>query len=89
MGLQSRVLDWLCDSDPALRWQVERDLCDAHPEVWEATRAWVATEGYGAELLSKQDRDGQCAGSAFFPAGFFRGSEADDPGPPGRRLPGR
>jgi len=27
--------DWLLVSDPALRWQVERDLLDALPEVWE------------------------------------------------------
>jgi len=33
--LSSRVivLDWLLDSDPALRWQVLHDLCDATPDV--------------------------------------------------------
>ncbi|WP_233574167.1 hypothetical protein [Amycolatopsis panacis] len=64
------VLDWLLDSDPALRWQVERDLAGAPPEVWQATRARVATEGFGARLLSLQDPDGQWAGGAFFPADF-------------------
>ena len=44
--------DWLLDTDPALRWQVERDLLVAPEEVWVATRALVATEGFGAELLS-------------------------------------
>ncbi|MBW0118315.1 squalene cyclase, partial [Pseudonocardia sp. KRD-169] len=34
--------DWLLDSDPALRWQVERDLLGEPPRVWEATRARVA-----------------------------------------------
>ena len=64
------LLDWLLDSDPALRWQVERDIAGAPPEVWQATRALVAEEGYGARLLSLQDADGQWAGGAFFPAGF-------------------
>ena len=68
---------WLLDSDPALRWQVERDLLHEPPEVWEATRARVATEGFGALLLARQDGDGQWAGGAFFPADFdFEGPEA-------------
>jgi hypothetical protein len=61
------LLAWLLDSDPALRWQVERDLAHEPPEVWEATRARVATEGFGARLLALQDPDGQWAGGAFFP----------------------
>lgn len=68
------LAEWLLDSDPALRWQVERDLLGALPEVWEATRAKVATEGFGARLLALQDADGQWAGGAYFPADF-RGSE--------------
>src|SRR5262245_12666185 len=64
------LADWLLDSDPALRWQVERDLLGLRREVWEATRARVATEGFGARLLALQDPDGQWAGGAFFPRGF-------------------
>src|ERR1700749_3693879 len=60
--------DWLLDSDPALRWQVERDLLGLPPATWEATRARVATEGFGARLLALQDDDGQWAGGAYFPA---------------------
>ncbi|MCC8247777.1 squalene cyclase [Saccharothrix luteola] len=68
---------WLLDADPALRWQVERDLVHEPPEVWEATRARIATEGFGARLLALQDPDGQWAGGAFFSAGFdFHGPEA-------------
>jgi hypothetical protein len=64
------LMTWLLDSDPALRWQVERDLAHEPPEVWEATRSRVATEGFGARLLARQDDDGQWAGGAFFPADF-------------------
>ncbi|MCR2762179.1 squalene cyclase [Microbacterium sp. zg.B48] len=62
------VTSWLLDSDPVLRWQVERDLLDAPAETWQATRARIATEGNGAALLAHQDPDGQWAGGAFFPA---------------------
>ncbi len=73
-----RLTSWLLDSDPALRWQVERDLLGEPPDVWEATRARVASEGFGAGLLAVQDADGQWAGGAFFPADFdFDGPEAE------------
>ena len=62
------VLDWLLDSDPAIRWQVLRDLAHAPAEVVAAERARVATEGWGARLLALQDEDGQWAGGACFPA---------------------
>ena len=47
-----------------------RDLLDAPESEWSAERAKVETEGWGAELLSHQDPDGQWAGGAFVPAGF-------------------
>jgi hypothetical protein len=62
------VLDWLLDSDPAIRWQVLRDLADAPDDVVAAERARVATEGWGARLLALRDADGQWAGGACFPA---------------------
>ena len=77
------VVDWLLDSDPAIRWQVERDLVGVPASTWEATRARVATEGLGAALLAHQDPDGQWAGGAYFPADFdFDGPEAKEPGQP-------
>lgn len=69
----------MLDSDPALRWQVERDLLHAPEETWRATRSRVATEGFGSRLLALQDAGGQWAGGAFFPAGFdFHGPEAQE-----------
>jgi hypothetical protein len=79
----SDVVEWLLDSDPALRWQVERDLVHAPAEVWEATRARIASEGFGARLLAEQDPDGQWAGGAYFPGDFdFQGPEAQAEGQP-------
>ncbi len=64
------TLDWLLDSDPAIRWQVLRDLVHAPAEVVAAERARIATEGWGARLLALQGEDGQWAGGACFPANF-------------------
>ncbi len=71
------VLDWLLDSDPAIRWQVLRDLVHAPAEVVAAERARVATEGWGARLLALQGDDGQWAGGACFPARFKWSEEKD------------
>ena len=46
-------LKWLLDSDPAIRWQVMRDLTDEAPDSIAAERARVATEGWGAKGLSQ------------------------------------
>jgi hypothetical protein len=69
------VLDWLLDSDPAIRWQVLRDLVHAPAEVVAAERARVVTEGWGARLLALQDEDGQWAGGACFPGNFHWSDE--------------
>ena len=52
------VIDWLLDSDPAIRWQAMRDLTDAPADQVAAERARVATEGWGARLLSIRQEDG-------------------------------
>jgi hypothetical protein len=52
------AIDWLLDSDPAIRWQAMRDLTDASPEAVAAERARVANEGVGATILASQGADG-------------------------------
>ena len=66
------VLGWLLDSDPAIRWQVLRDLVQAPNDIVATERARVAIEGWGARLLSLQGEDGQWAGGACFPAKGWR-----------------
>lgn len=70
MAEPTSPIGWLLDSDPAIRWQVLRDLLDAPEAVWSAERSRVGTEGWGAQLFAVQDPDGQWAGGAFVPAGF-------------------
>ena len=73
--------DWLLDSDPAIRWQVLRDLVHATPDVVAPERARVAAEGWGARLLALQGDDGQWAGGACFP-GDFKWSDMATQGQP-------
>lgn len=49
-------LKWLLDSDPAIRWQVMRDLSGEDPKRVAVERSRVAREGWGAQLLARQFR---------------------------------
>ena len=53
---------WLLDSDPAIRWQVMRDLTDEDPDMIAAERSRVAAEGWGAKLLSLPSPAGHWGG---------------------------
>ena len=55
-------LRWLLDSDPAIRWQVMRDLTGEPAEAVAAERARVAREGWGARLLASQSPGGNFGG---------------------------
>jgi hypothetical protein len=59
-------IKWLLDSDPAIRWQVLRDLTRESPKAIAAERSRVATEGWGAHLLALQS-----------PAGHWGGQQED------------
>lgn len=58
------VVQWLLDSDPALRWQVMRDLTDAPEAEVAAERARVSSEGWGSRLLALQSQSGQWVGGS-------------------------
>jgi hypothetical protein len=61
------VIEWLLDGDPAIRWQVMRDLTDEPPDRVAAERSRVVSEGWGARLLALQGDDGQWGGGAYSP----------------------
>jgi hypothetical protein len=52
------TINWLLDSDPAIRWQAMRDLTDASAPSIAAQRTRIPREGIGAEILARQGPDG-------------------------------
>jgi hypothetical protein len=72
-------VEWLLDSDPAVRWQVMGDLIDTPPGDVATERRRVEHEGWGAGLLAARDPDGQWMGGACFPG---RGDPPEDDSQP-------
>jgi hypothetical protein len=70
------VIDWLLEGDPAIRWQVLRDLVRAPAGEVAAERGRVEHDGWGARLLALEDPDGLWAGGACFPGDYAGGEEA-------------
>ncbi len=68
--MERDAIEWLLAGDPAIRWQTMRDLLDEPEAVWRAERSRVEANGWGKQLLSHQDADGQWAGDSFAPRGF-------------------
>jgi len=64
---RGQVSSWLLAGDPAVRWQVLRDLEDASPWAVQRERDRVAKEGWAARLLSRQDPGGTWAGGLYGP----------------------
>jgi hypothetical protein len=59
------AVEWLLDTDPAIRWQALQDLTGSSAEEVRAERARVATAGWGARLLALQGADGRWGGAAW------------------------
>lgn len=65
--MSESVLDWLAAGDPAIRWQVERDLLDLNTAIWGETRTQISHVGWGRELLARQDPGGTWGGGLYSP----------------------
>src|SRR4029450_11682847 len=82
------VVQWLLQGDPAIRWQVLRDLINASETEVATERARVEHEGWGARLLALRAPDGLWANGACFPgtaafaAATARALAAGEPPPP-------
>jgi hypothetical protein len=65
------VIRWLLDGDPAIRWQVLRDLVRAADRTVEQERRKVARAGWGARLLARQDAAGTWVGGGSSDGGLY------------------
>ncbi|MBE9525120.1 MAG: hypothetical protein IMY76_08465, partial [Chloroflexi bacterium] len=67
MNSEDAVIRWLLEGDPAVRWQVQRDLLHAEPDMIQRDREQVATQGWGARFLGLQDATGTWGGGLYSP----------------------
>jgi hypothetical protein len=65
--VDDQVLAWLSEGDPAIVWQVERDLLRVPEAVYARTRRKVTESGWGARLMSARSADGSWGGGAYTP----------------------
>jgi len=64
------VTQWLLDSDPAIRWQVMRDVVGAPESIVAVERARVEHSGWGGRLLALQGEDGHWGGGPYVVPGW-------------------
>ncbi len=64
MSDKNLVIQWLLEDDPAIRWQTLRDLVGIEFQI---ERGRIATDGWGARLLSLQDQSGTWAKGIYSP----------------------
>lgn len=66
-GMDPTILRWLSDGDPAVAWQVQRDLLNEPASTYKVTQTQVSDEGWGAQFLALQDSEGTWAGGLYTP----------------------
>ena len=64
---RQRIVEWLLQGDPAIRWQVMRDLLVTPDAEVSSERQRIAHQGWGARLLEVQDDDGRWAQALYSP----------------------
>ena len=68
MATDQDVIDWLLAGDPAIRWQVMRDLLDEPAETWERERAGSSKRAGWPSCSRARGADGE------WPAGRWTAS---------------
>jgi len=65
--IPTEVISWLLAGDPAIRWQVMRDLLHAGEAEYTDERSRIANKGWGKMLLDRQDVQGTWGGGLYSP----------------------
>ena len=66
-----KAIQWLLAGDPAIRWQVLKDVLGAQGRAVERERKKVESDGWGAALLARQDSDGRWAAGQTSDDGLY------------------
>jgi hypothetical protein len=67
VGKRNTILDWLLEGDPAIRYQVRRDLIGDDERSIHQERNSIAESGWGARFLSYQEPSGLWGGGIYGP----------------------
>ena len=59
--------DWLLQGDPAIRWQVMRDLLDYEEDRYSREQLKITEQGWGKQYLAYQDENGMWGGGIYGP----------------------
>jgi len=70
-NVSANTIEWLLVGDPAVRWQVMRDLTAAPERAVKSERGKIARNGWGARLLARQDSTGRWAGGKASDSGLY------------------
>jgi len=66
-NLYGHNISWLLEGDPAIRWQVKRDLLGKPLSEWRAERRKIGSEGWGKRLLDEQNENGMWSRGLYSP----------------------
>lgn len=67
MENEEKIIDWLMQGDPAIRYQTMRDLTGANENELAKEREQIALTGWGKQLLDCQDAKGTWANGLYSP----------------------
>ena len=67
MTIQTFLIEWLLQGDPAIRWQVVQDLLDAPEKEIRSERTKTLREGWGTQILKMQAANGLFGGGLYNP----------------------
>ncbi len=62
-----KIISWLLEGDPSIRWQVQKDLQNEPREIYQIERDKISLSGWGKQLLSYQDPSGMWGGGLYSP----------------------
>ncbi len=65
MKIEKNILNWLLNGDPSIRWQTLQGFTNSSQNKIFSERKKIASEGWGAKLLSYQQQDGKWADSLY------------------------
>ena len=56
--MDEKIISWLDDSDPVIRFRLHRDLLKSNPKLCQSIQNDIEKTGWGASFLTHQNPDG-------------------------------